>query len=47
MPKADLSSTLETALVSSRKLCKTVTLRAVAKQLHPHNSDTAMGWGKA
>jgi hypothetical protein len=40
VPKADLSFTLETAPM--RKLCKTVTLRAVLRQLHSHNSDTAM-----
>lgn len=45
VPKADLSLTLETAPMSSRKLCKTVTLRAVLAlvQLHSHNSDTATG----
>lgn len=35
--KAELSFTL----------CKTVTLRAVLKQLHKNDSDTATGWGRA
>lgn len=47
VPKPDLSFTLETAPMSSRKLCKSVTLTAVLKQLHSHNPDTASGWGRA